>query len=175
MSATKKESNFILWKVLKVLETFFCIVPIAVMTTVIFTSVIFRYVLLNPIGWAEEFTKVCLVWAVMGGSSYAFYNKLNVGVTFVIDNFHGNVRHVIEIILLVGTIIFMGTIMILGWSAMLNVVGKYTNAAHIPMWIPYLAIPVGGAMSILRLIQLVLDEINAMKAPAEPVAEVKEA
>jgi TRAP-type C4-dicarboxylate transport system permease small subunit len=166
-TSVQKESNFFLWKLLKVLEMFFCVVPIAVMTIVIFTSVIFRYVLLNPLGWAEEATKACLVWGVMGGSSYAFYHKLNVGVTFVIDRFHGKTRHIIEIILLLGTMIFMGLIMILGWSAMLNVIGKYTNAAHIPLWIPYLAIPVGGAMSILRLIELLLIEFRSLNEPEE--------
>ncbi len=166
-TSTVKESNFFLWKFLAVLEMFFCVVPIAVMTVIIFMSVIFRYVLLQPIGWAEEFTKACLVWAVMGGSSYAFYHKLNVGVTFVIDHFHGKARHIIEIILLLGTMIFMGLIMVLGWSAMLHVIGKYTNAAHIPLWIPYLAIPVGGAMSILRLIELLLIEIRSVNDPVE--------
>lgn len=167
MSATSqnKESNFFLWKSLSILEMFFCVIPIAVMTAVIFVSVVFRYVLLSPLGWAEEFTKVCLVWAVMGGSSYAFYHKLNVGVTFVVDRFHGKTRHAIEVVLILGTMVFMGLLMILGWSAMLNVIGKYTNAAHIPLWIPYLAIPVGGAMSILRLIELLIIEIKAFGNP----------
>ena len=163
----KKEADFFLWKLLSVLEMFFCVVPIAVMTVIIFVSVIFRYVLLSPIGWAEEFTKACLVWAVMGGSSYAFYHKLNVGVTFIIDRFRGRTRHIIEIVILVCTMVFMALLMVLGFSAMLNVIGKYTNAAHIPLWIPYLAIPVGGAMSILRLAEQLIDEFRAAVRPDE--------
>ena len=51
-----------LWKILAFLEQVFCIVPLAVMTVLVFVAVICRYVFKSPIGWAEEVTLICMTW-----------------------------------------------------------------------------------------------------------------
>ena len=50
------ESRFFLWRILDVLEKIFCVIPVSVMTVIVFVGVIFRYVLKSPIGWSEEVT-----------------------------------------------------------------------------------------------------------------------
>ena len=163
-SATNTESRFILWRILDVLEKIFCIVPVIAMTAVVAVSVFMRYVLKMPFGWSEEFTLVCMVWCVFGAASYAFYHGLNVGVTFLVDRVHGKSRHIVEILILTVTIIFLGVLLYTGFSITLNGMGKFTTAAHIPLVIPYSAIPVGCAMSILRLIELAMEEVKKMRS-----------
>ena len=47
------ESRFFLWRILDILEKIFCVIPVSVMTVIVFVGVIFRYVLKSPIGWSE--------------------------------------------------------------------------------------------------------------------------
>ena len=80
MSENQKptESRFILWRILEVLEKIFCIVPVVIMTVIVFAAVVCRYILRNPIGWSEEITLMCMTWCVFGAASYAFYHGINV-------------------------------------------------------------------------------------------------
>lgn len=55
------ESRFILWKALDQLEKIFCILPVAVMTVIVFVAVLCRYVLKAPLGWSEEVTLICMI------------------------------------------------------------------------------------------------------------------
>jgi len=162
---SRGESRFFLWKIMDLLEKIFCIAPIAVMTVLVFISVIYRYVLKNPLGWSEEFTLICMMWSVFGAASYAFHQKINVGVTFLVDRFHGNSRHVIEIVINLITIVFFAVLLYASLMTLKNVSGKYSMASHIPLVIPYSAIPYGCLTSILRLLELTFDEVKAMRAP----------
>lgn len=163
-----KESGFSLWKILGVLEKIFCIIPVSVMTVIVFFSVVFRYVFKSPIGWAEEVTLICLTWCVFGSASYAFYSGINVGVTFLVDRIghkdHSNSKHVVSIIINLATIVFFAILLYTSSMTLMNVVGKYSLASHIPLVIPYAALPVGCVMSILRLFEMILDQVKCMRS-----------
>ena len=161
-------SRFILWRLLDVLERIFCIIPVVVMTVIVFLAVVFRYVLKSPIGWSEEVTLICMTWCVFGAASYAFYNGINVGVTFLVDRIGGR-RHdyLVKIVINFMTIVFFAVLMYASLMTLRNVTGKFTMAAHIPMVIPYSAMPVGCAMCILRLIEMILDQFRFGRGSAE--------
>ncbi|SFQ18679.1 Tripartite ATP-independent transporter, DctQ component [Oscillibacter sp. PC13] len=173
MSETPKttESRFFLWRLLGVLEKIFCVVPVAVMTALVFVAVICRYVFKSPIGWTEEVTLICLTWCVFGAASYAFYSGINVGVTFLVDRIGGKnnhkAKHIVNIVINLATIVFFVILLYTSSMTLANVVGKYSMAAHIPLVIPYSALPVGCAMSILRLIEMILDDAKMMRSGAE--------
>ena len=163
-AAEQKRERFILWRIMDVLEKIFCTIPVVLMTIVVFAAVICRYVLKSPFGWSEEFTLICMMWCVFGAAPYAFYTGLNVGVTFLVDRFKGKARNVIQIIIYLATIVFLAGLLYASIQTAMNVTGKYTMAAHIPQIIPYSAVPYGCVMSILRLIELMGDEMYRMKA-----------
>ena len=56
------ESRFILWRILEVLEKIFCIVPVVIMTVIVFAAVVCRYILIIAIGWSEDITLMCRSW-----------------------------------------------------------------------------------------------------------------
>lgn len=158
------ESRFFLWRILDILEKIFCVIPVSVMTVIVFVGVIFRYVLKSPIGWSEEVTLICLTWCVFGAASYAFYIGINVGVTFLVDKLGGkNGHHIVAVIINLITIVFFCVLLYTSAQTTMNVVGKFSTAAHIPLVIPYAALPTGCIMSILRLIELSGMEIKKMR------------
>lgn len=168
MSDTPKtaESRFFLWRLLGILEKIFCIVPVAIMTALVFIGVIFRYLLKSPIGWTEEVTLICLTWCVFGAASYAFYSGINVGVTFLVDRVgpdHSKRRRMVNMIINLATIVFFCVLLYTSSMTLSNVAGKYSLAAHIPLVIPYSALPVGCIMSILRLLEMILDQVKLLR------------
>ena len=164
MSENQKptESRFILWRILEVLEKIFCIVPVVIMTVIVFAAVVCRYILRNPIGWSEEITLMCMTWCVFGAASYAFYHGINVGVTFLVDRIRG--KHgaaIVQMVIHLATIVFFLVLLYTSSMTLMNVMGKYSTAAHIPLAVPYSALPVGCVMCILRLIEMMLDSLKS--------------
>lgn len=160
------ESRFILWKALDYLEKIFCVLPVAVMTIIVFVAVLCRYLLKSPLGWSEEVTLICMMWCVFGAAPYAFYRGINVGVTFLVDKIPGKTRHAAEILIYIGTIVFLAVLLYNSGFIAMHSLGKFTKAAHIPLLVPYSAIPYGCVMSILRLVELVFEEAKKMKSVA---------
>ena len=63
-----------------------CGVLLVVMTAVCFFQVVGRYVLLTQaIGWAEEFVRLCFVWAVFLGAAVAVQRGTHIGVEMLIE------------------------------------------------------------------------------------------
>lgn len=159
----KSKERFILWRIMDILEKIFCTLPVVFMTVVVFAAVICRYIFRRPFGWSEEFTMVCMMWCVFGAAPYAFYTGLNVGVTFLVDCFKGKARQIVQLVIYLATILFLLALAYASTLTAINVLGKFTNAAHIPQIIPYSALPYGCIMSALRLAELFCDEIHRMK------------
>ena len=101
---------------------------------------------------------------MFGAASYAFYIGINVGVTFLVDKLGGkNGHHIVAVIINLITIVFFCVLLYTSAQTTMNVVGKFSTAAHIPLVIPYAALPTGCVMSILRLIELSGMEIKKMR------------
>jgi len=65
-----------------------CGVLLIVMTVVCFFQVVGRYLLLiQAIGWAEEFSRLCFVWAVFLGAAVAVQRGTHLGVEVLIERF----------------------------------------------------------------------------------------
>ena len=75
---------------------------------------------------------------------------------------HGH--HIIAVIINFVTIVFFCVLLYTSAQTTVNMVGKFSTAAHIPLVIPYAALPTGCVMSILRLIELSGLEIKKMRA-----------
>lgn len=166
-SPAEKKPKFFFGSILDVLEVFFCTVPLALMTILICIHVIFRYVLLSPLGWSEEVTLICMIWCAFGAASYAFRKGINVGVTFLVDKIEGKSRGVIEVIIDLIVITFFAILLVASWETAMNVLGKYSNASHIPLIIPYAAIPTGCVMVILRVFQMMLEKFKRMQGGSD--------
>ena len=162
-TAETPRKRFILWRIMDIPEKIFCTLPVVLMTAVVFAAVICRYIFRRPFGWSEEFTLICMMWCVFGAAPYAFYTGLNVGVTFLVDCFKGKSRHIVQLVIYLVTIAFLLALAYASTLTAINVIGKFTNAAHIPQIIPYSAMPYGCIMSALRLVELFGDEIYKMK------------
>ncbi len=132
----------------------------------IFVQVVLRYVFGQSIVWAEEFARYGIVWFVFLGSSLAVRQGAHASVDVLVKLLPGVARRGVEILAIAISIAYCLMVTRFGLDLVFRVraMGNITPTLEIPMFIPYLAIPVGCALMAIRYI---MELIAKIKAPME--------
>ena len=177
------------------LEELLIMFLIAAATTVIFVAVVHRYLSGMPLGafqdyllslhfsWAQELCIILFVWMAKFGAAYGVRQGIHVGVDVLVNRLSPEKRHVMTIIALSACILFTSTVAVLGallvWKTgmayevltKLNMdVGAYyegttTPDLEWPVWVVYLAIPLGSALMCFRFIQVLRTFLKTGEMP----------
>jgi TRAP-type C4-dicarboxylate transport system permease small subunit len=113
------------------------------MTAIVLLGVCFRYILMAPLPWGEELARYLMIWGASLGASVAFREGSHVGVTLIMDRFHGKTGIALTKAAQFIVILFMAIVMIEGFVLVLKLKGQTSTAMEIPMAWAYLAIPSG--------------------------------
>ena len=126
-------------------------------------NVLSRYILAQPLSWAEEVATYLFVWMAMFGAALALKTRQHFVIEFVIDRIPGTagalMRVLVAGLVVVATLIVFGTglmYMSWGWNAV-------TPATEISRAIPYGAVAAGGALMLIRAVGLLIEEISHLK------------
>ncbi|MED4016013.1 TRAP transporter small permease [Sutcliffiella cohnii] len=136
-------------------EEYILVLSLALMVALIFAQVIGRYIFSSAPSWTEEMARYIHIFQVWIGASYAVKKRQHIRVGAFVELFKGTSRKMLELLALVlwfGIALFLA---IFGTQLVLASIryGQVTPAMQIPMWIPFLSIPLGGAGMSIRLIQ----------------------
>ena len=119
---------------------------ISVMAFAVFIEVIFRYVLLLPLFWTEEFARYCLVWSSLLAAGIALKRGQHIALTFVVERVPKRIRTIAGL----GGDIFVATMLaVILWGGIYLVIltrHQLSPAMRLPMSLPYMAIPTGSAI-----------------------------
>jgi len=153
-------------------EEIFLIGTMAVMVILIFGQVLGRYVLGSSLSWTEEVSRYVHVFQVWIGAGYAVKLREHIKIESFVDLFKGTIRKVIDIIAL---IIWFGLALFLAYFGTMLVLDSFNSsqvspAVQVPIWIPYMAVPLGGLSMCIRLVQQIIDII---KFDEDEINEVK--
>jgi len=137
------------------LEEWVLMLTLTVIVLLVFLQVLSRYVFNNSIGWSSELSRYLLIWITWVSASYVIRTGEHIRVTTIINMFKPSVQKVIEVFVIICWAIFALVMAIEGTKVVLNIklMNQTTSTLGLPMWIVYLAIPVGGSLMIIRLIQ----------------------
>ena len=126
-------------------------------------NVLSRYLLSNPLSWAEEVATYLFIWMAMIGAALAVKTGQHFRIEFLVDYLPRKPRALMRIgvaalvVLASGIIFFYGLVyMNWGWQAV-------TPATEIPRAIPYGAVGAGGMLMLIRSAGLLFKEIAALK------------
>src|SRR5208282_5583759 len=129
---------------------------IAAATLVIFAAVVQRFAvgipLLYPIfyplnlTWAQELCIYMFIWMAKFGAAYGVRTGIHVGVDVLVNRLHGRVRRKVIVFGLLAGALFTGTVGTLGARFVWEIAHTDQVSADLewPMWIIYLAIPLGS-------------------------------
>lgn len=147
----------------KIIEIF-CIVLMAVMTTLVTWQVITRYVFNNPSAVTEQLCQYLFIWLVLFGAAYIFGRREHMQITFVRDKLPQKIGIICDI--LQEGIIFVftfGVLVIGGYLSVIKQMVQFDAALRIPIGIVYAAIPISGVFILFYSILNIKKIINTIK------------
>jgi C4-dicarboxylate transporter, DctQ subunit len=157
-------------------EEYVGVISLIFTSLIVFVQVVLRYVFNYSLSWSEETARYLIVWFVFIGSSIAVREKAHATMDALVTYLPEKGKRIFSILANTISIIFC---VILIWSGIKIVSGviefaTVTPAIGLPMYIPYLAIPVGAALMLIRFLQILIQDIKSFGAPSNFIGPAKE-
>ena len=128
-----------------------CALILAGIAGVLCLQVVMRYVLANPLIWADEAARILMVWLTFVGATLAYRTKSHIAITLLSDSILATrqnvlpgrlVKTLIEVI-----VVIAATALLIGGTVILaRTVGHTTPALQLPMAVLFLPAPLSGAI-----------------------------
>ena len=164
-------------RILDRLEEWLILTFMAAATLVTFVSVMLRYVMGTGFTWATELTIYLFIWMAKFGAAYGVRTGIHVGVDYVVNKVEGAKKRALIISGIALGIFFTGVIAFFGarWVVFIHGTGQVSPDLEWPMWIIYLAIPLGSGLMCYRFIQSLVRFLSRGETTsAGPAAELRE-
>jgi len=141
---------------------------IGMATVLIFISVVHRYAtgisFLYPIAqridlsWAQELCIFMFVWMAKFGAAYGVRTGIHVGVDVLVNRLRPDHRRLMVLFSLFCGAFFTGAVGTLGANLVIKIysTGQLSADMEVPMWIIYLAVPLGSYLMCFRFLQVAL-------------------
>ena len=137
----------------------------AAATLLTFVAVVMRYTTGAGISWAQELTIYLFIWMAKFGAAYGVRTGIHVGVDVLVRTLRpARQRIFISIGLSLGAF-FTAVVAILGARFVLfsRSMGQISPDLELPMWIIYLAVPLGSTLMCYRFLQALVDFLRTGK------------
>ena len=159
----------------------------AAATLIIFVAVLHRYaaglhipvvqdfLLSLDFSWAQELCIYLFVWMAKFGAAYGVRTGIHVGVDVLVNRLDERWRRGCILFGLGAGALFTGTVATLGARLVWGLYHTTQVAAdlRVPMWLVYLAIPLGSALMCFRFLQVGVAFFRTGALPKHEVAHVE--
>lgn len=140
----------------------------ATIVVVVFGQVISRFLFNAPFSWSEELARYLQVWLIMVGSAACLRKGLHLAVDYAIHSLPaGSTKRNLHLLSLAAILFFLGVVFVSGISLIAATLNQRTPALQIPIWVVYLAIPVGSLLMFLESVGLVLTAFDGASQPVD--------
>lgn len=149
-------------KILDRIEEAFCGTALLVTTIVLFVNVVLRYVFSASTSWAEELIKYLMIWIAFIGGSICVREGAHVSIDFFYEYLSEKGMKIVLTIVNSIAVVFCFLMTIYGMKTIQFTIdtGQVSPALQVPMWIPYLAIPLGFILMTIRYVQEIVKAIK---------------
>lgn len=153
-------------------------------TLVIFVSVVHRYASGIPVlqdsllkinmSWAQEICIYMFVWMAKFGAAYGVRTGIHVGVDVLINRLADKSRAKFIIFGLLAGALFTGIVGTLGAKFVWDIAhtDQVSSDLELPMWIVYLAVPLGSGLMCFRFLQVAWGFLKTGELPHHDHAHV---
>ncbi len=133
-----------------------------------FANVVARYAFNYSLTWAAELTVYLFLWGMFFGAAYCFKIDGHISIGLLVENVSKKWAKVLMLITRTVTFAYLSTVAFYGYQYILFVIelDEMSIDLEIPMWIPYLVIPVSFAFGAYRVGEHIIELINT---PAEEI------
>jgi len=128
------------------------VILLGMLSVLVFTQVVFRYVIEYGLTWSDEVARYMLVWVTFLGASLGARTKALIGLEVVVNLLRGiPKRMAIEMAMFI-TVGFLVLVVIYGVKLTFIGYDQFSPALFVRMSWVYTAIPVGGVLMILNIL-----------------------
>ena len=156
-------------------------------TILIFVSVVHRYasgysipyvqnwLLSINLGWAQELCIYMFVWMAKFGAAYGVRTGIHVGVDVLINRLSKPWYRKFVVFGLLSGAVFTGVVAWLGGNFVWDIAHTDQTSAdlEVPMWIVYLAIPLGSSLMCYRFLQVAWSFVRTGELPKHDPGHVE--
>jgi len=156
-------------------------------TFIIFVAVVHRYLSGLPIpwlqdeliqintSWAQELCIYMFVWMAKFGAAYGVRTGIHVGVDVLINRLSETWRNKFIVFGLLAGATFTGIVGTLGASFVWEIGHTEQTSAdlEVPMWIVYLAVPLGSYLMSFRFLQVMVQFVRTGSLPKHDHSHVE--
>ncbi|HRE53750.1 MAG TPA: TRAP transporter small permease [Candidatus Competibacter sp.] len=164
-------------RIIQQLEEGFIALLLALMTAITFSQVIARYIFGTGFGWALELTTYLFAWLVLFGISYGIKVGAHIGIDVIVRQFPPHLRRIVGLIAVLCCCAYC-IILLVGatqYVYKLYTIGIEAQDLPIPRWVPFIMLPLGLALALLRLLQVAWNTILGRQAGLQLADEAREA
>lgn len=146
----------------KRMEEFVLVLTMAMMVLIMFVQSTSRYLIGFSFSWGSELAQYLHVWQIWIGASLAIRLQSHIKVDVFVKLFPPKIQRVFNLLAILCWFVFAAFLAVEGSKYVMDVMasGQISPSLHVPMWIPYLSIPIGGTLMVIRLIQQVYFEFT---------------
>lgn len=153
-------------KVLKELEDHFCAAILLVMLLLTFVNVVARKVFNSSMPFVEELTTCGLMMLSIIGAAVAARRGAHLGLSLLTDVMPQKAQRYVALTGDLLAAVFSGTVVYYGYFMVENEFRNHLLTAGMswPEWMYGMWLPIGGAVLLIRYVQLAISNFKAAKA-----------
>lgn len=127
-----------------------------------FVNVVARYAFNYSITWAAELTVYLFLWGMFFGAAYCFKIDGHISIGLLIENVSKKSAKFLMLVTRTITFAYLSIVAYYGYQYLLFVMEleEMSIDLEVPMWIPYLVIPVSFAFGAYRVGEHIVKLIN---------------
>jgi C4-dicarboxylate transporter DctQ subunit len=139
-----------------------------------FYNVVARYVFGSSLPWAGELTVYLFLWSAFFGAAYCFKQDAHISITILLEKVSPRVAKGLMLLSHAITFVYLAAVSWYGYEYLQLVIelDERSIDLDVPMWIPYLVIPVAFAFAAYRVAEKF---VEILRTPAEEVVHRGEA
>jgi len=127
-----------------------------------FANVVARYAFNYSMPWAAELTVYLFLWGMFFGAAYCFKIDGHISIGLLVENISKKYAKLLMLVTRTITFAYLSVVAYYGYQYLLFVIEleEMSIDLEIPMWIPYLVIPVSFAFGAYRVGEHIVKLIN---------------
>jgi len=147
-----------------------------VATLLTFVAVVLRYTTGAGISWAQELTIYLFIWMAKFGAAYGVRTGIHIGVDVLVRKLGPRHRRAMVLVGLALGAFFTAVVALLGvkFVYFIHHTGQRAPDLDWPMWVVYLAVPLGSALMCYRFLQAMVGYVKTGRLPGHAHGEAEE-
>lgn len=146
-------------------EEYILIALYSIVLPLLFINIIMRYFFSNAIPWSEELARYIFLWLIWIGASYGVKKAKHIRIDIIFNKISKNASYQLENIITIICICFCMFLVFKGSELTSNIfsLGQLSPALRVAMGYPYLSVPVGSGLMVIRYIEKLYENIKMHK------------